>query len=162
MLCRWLWGYIKRLTADPIANITNYGYNNLTSYSKDYIICPWVCKFTRHNGLKCCVGGCYDIRGSLGIPSRILPIMDITTQLPVLSSHQLLNLVIFKLYRWYSSSPTALSQSVLRGAELIHFDHVMMKDRVNTGILWALTYHWTCSHWVSDNLAITLVVATAK
>src|SRR5882762_7880054 len=45
--------------------------------------------------------------------------------IPTLSGSQMLNLIVFKLYEWYSSSPTAVS-SVLRGAELIHFDHVMM------------------------------------
>ena len=49
----------------------------------------------------------------------------VITDIPALSGCQTLNLVVFKLSGWYSSSPTALS-SVLRGAELIHFDHVMM------------------------------------
>jgi len=49
----------------------------------------------------------------------------VITNIPTLSGSQMLNLIVFKLYEWYSSSPTAVS-SVLRGAELIHFDHVMM------------------------------------
>jgi hypothetical protein len=49
----------------------------------------------------------------------------VITNIPTSSGCQILDWVVYKLSRWYSSSPTAVS-SVLRGSELIHFDHVIM------------------------------------